>query len=203
MISGISELAVVITIAAFLGVLAKLFRQPLILAYLATGALIGAGSKLEVLSIPQLGDGEMFQLFAVFGWLGGELQIGAACRQSFISGRAFADSFYVCYWVRHRIVSRFFGDRSCVYFYSAYVLKYHYRRKTAFRKKTNKQPLWENQHRASAGAGFCRYFYFNGARRHAGRRSICVFGRGFKNSYRCFAFCNNALAWKERFSLFI
>jgi Kef-type K+ transport system membrane component KefB len=41
MTAGLFELAVVILLAAFLGFIAKILRQPLIIAYLATGAVIG------------------------------------------------------------------------------------------------------------------------------------------------------------------
>jgi Kef-type K+ transport system membrane component KefB len=41
MTAGLFELAVIILLAAFLGFIAKMLRQPLIIAYIATGAVIG------------------------------------------------------------------------------------------------------------------------------------------------------------------
>lgn len=61
MAAGIFELAVVILIAAVLGLLARLLRQPLILAYLATGLLIG------FLGFTHLIDQETFQVFSNLG----------------------------------------------------------------------------------------------------------------------------------------
>ena len=61
MASGILELAIVIVIAAGLGVAAKLLKQPIILAYLATGLLIGYFGFFN------LADKETFQLFSSLG----------------------------------------------------------------------------------------------------------------------------------------
>lgn len=61
MATGIIELAAVVVIAAVLGVIAKLLRQPVILAYLATGILIG------VLGFTGLVDRETFHVFSDLG----------------------------------------------------------------------------------------------------------------------------------------
>lgn len=61
MASGVFELAIVILLAAALGVAAKLLRQPIILAYLAAGLLIG------VLGFTHLIDRETFQIFSNLG----------------------------------------------------------------------------------------------------------------------------------------
>lgn len=58
---GILELAVIISIAACLGVAAKLLKQPIILAYLATGLIIGYFGFFN------LADKETFQLFSSIG----------------------------------------------------------------------------------------------------------------------------------------
>ncbi|MDP3982197.1 MAG: cation:proton antiporter [bacterium] len=59
--TGILELALVFTVAAVLGTLAVVLRQPLVLAYLATGALIG------YLNIFHIADREVFSVFADLG----------------------------------------------------------------------------------------------------------------------------------------
>ncbi|MEK7138120.1 MAG: cation:proton antiporter, partial [Patescibacteria group bacterium] len=61
MVTGLFELAVVILIAAALGILAKIFKQPIILAYLATGVLIAYLGFLNFESK------ETFQVFADLG----------------------------------------------------------------------------------------------------------------------------------------
>jgi len=61
MVTGLFELAVVVLIAAALGILAKIFRQPIILAYLATGALIAYLGFLNFESK------ETFQIFSDLG----------------------------------------------------------------------------------------------------------------------------------------
>ena len=61
MTSGLLELAIVISIAAALGAAAKLLKQPIILAYLATGLLIGYFGFFN------LADKETFQLFSSMG----------------------------------------------------------------------------------------------------------------------------------------
>ncbi|MEK7539648.1 MAG: cation:proton antiporter [Patescibacteria group bacterium] len=58
---GISELAVVMGLAAVLGIILRLFKQPLILAYVATGACIG------LFGLFQLPDKETFQIFSDLG----------------------------------------------------------------------------------------------------------------------------------------
>ncbi len=55
------QLAVVVLVAAILGVLARFLRQPLVLAYLATGALAG------YLGFMNLGNRETLQVFADLG----------------------------------------------------------------------------------------------------------------------------------------
>ena len=47
----IFELATVILVAACLSMLARFFRQPLILAYLATGILIGSFSFFNIINL--------------------------------------------------------------------------------------------------------------------------------------------------------
>lgn len=61
MITGIADITVLIILAAGLSTLAHLFRQPVVLAYLATGALIGAFHYLD------LGHGGQFSLFSDLG----------------------------------------------------------------------------------------------------------------------------------------
>ena len=61
MTAGIFELAVVMLLAAALGVVAKFLRQPVVLAYLATGAL------LAYLGWTKLIDQETFQVFSDLG----------------------------------------------------------------------------------------------------------------------------------------
>ena len=56
-----SELTIVILIATALSILARLFKQPLFIAYLATGFLIGA---LHLFSVP---DNETFRVFSSLG----------------------------------------------------------------------------------------------------------------------------------------
>ena len=58
---GILELSAVMLLAAMIGILSKLLRQPLILAYLITGALVG------YLGVFNLIDHETFQIFADLG----------------------------------------------------------------------------------------------------------------------------------------
>ncbi|MDP4008885.1 MAG: cation:proton antiporter [bacterium] len=59
--TGIFELALVFSIAAVLGVAAVVLRQPLVLAYLATGAVIG------FFNIFHIADREIFSVFADLG----------------------------------------------------------------------------------------------------------------------------------------
>ncbi len=61
MTPGIFELAIVILIAAGLGIAAKLFKQPIVLAYLAAGAVIGYFGFFN------LADKETFRLFSDLG----------------------------------------------------------------------------------------------------------------------------------------
>lgn len=61
MSGGLLELAIVILFAASLGVVAKFFRQPIILAYLAAGILIGYFGFFN------LSDKETFQIFSDLG----------------------------------------------------------------------------------------------------------------------------------------
>lgn len=61
MLGGITELAVVMGLAAVLGIILRLFKQPLILAYVATGACIG------LFGLFQLPDRETFQIFSDLG----------------------------------------------------------------------------------------------------------------------------------------
>ncbi|MFB6212851.1 MAG: cation:proton antiporter [Candidatus Magasanikbacteria bacterium] len=61
MVSGIAEIAIVILIAAVLGIIAKLLGQPPILAYLVTGAVVGYFGLLH------LNDIETFHLFSDLG----------------------------------------------------------------------------------------------------------------------------------------
>lgn len=59
--TGIFELAVIVFVAALLGVFAKFLRQPLILAYIATGIFIG------FLGFTGLADKEIFLIFSDLG----------------------------------------------------------------------------------------------------------------------------------------
>ncbi|MDO8557363.1 MAG: cation:proton antiporter [Candidatus Jorgensenbacteria bacterium] len=61
MASGIFELAVIILIASVLGVIAKLLRQPIILAYLLTGIVIGSLGALNLVN------NEVFSVFSNLG----------------------------------------------------------------------------------------------------------------------------------------
>jgi Kef-type K+ transport system membrane component KefB len=61
MTNGITDLAVVILIAAALGVLARFLKQPIIVAYLATGAFIGWRGLFDI------ANQETFQTFADLG----------------------------------------------------------------------------------------------------------------------------------------
>ncbi len=58
---GLSELAIIIFLAAVFGILAKLFRQPIILAYLACGIAIGA------LGLIKSSSAETFRFFSDLG----------------------------------------------------------------------------------------------------------------------------------------
>src|SRR3989344_5966492 len=59
--SGILELAVVVLLATALGIAARFLNQPIILAYLAAGAVIGYFGFFH------LAEGETFQVFADLG----------------------------------------------------------------------------------------------------------------------------------------
>lgn len=61
MTAGLFELAVVVLTAAFLGFLAKLLRQPIVLAYLGTGLIFGAFNLFNIQ------DGETFSVFSSLG----------------------------------------------------------------------------------------------------------------------------------------
>ena len=61
MTSGLLELAIVILIAAALGAIAKLLKQPIVLAYLIAGVVIGYFNFFH------FGDKETFQVFADLG----------------------------------------------------------------------------------------------------------------------------------------
>lgn len=61
MLGGITELAVVMGLAAVLGIILRFFKQPLILAYVGTGACIG------LFGLFQLPDKETFQIFSDLG----------------------------------------------------------------------------------------------------------------------------------------
>lgn len=61
MTPGILELAVIVLVAAVLGILAKLLKQPTVLAYLVTGALIA------YFGLFNLGDRAVFQVFSDLG----------------------------------------------------------------------------------------------------------------------------------------
>lgn len=61
MSSGLFELAIIILIAAGLGIAARLLKQPIILAYIFTGIIIG------ILSFFHLNNRELFQTFSELG----------------------------------------------------------------------------------------------------------------------------------------
>ncbi len=61
MTGGLFELAIVVLIAAVLGIAAKLFRQPVILAYLATGMIIGC------IGFSHIQDRELFSVLSDLG----------------------------------------------------------------------------------------------------------------------------------------
>ncbi|MEK7496078.1 MAG: cation:proton antiporter [Patescibacteria group bacterium] len=61
MTSGLFELAIIILIAAGLGIAARLLKQPIILAYIFTGIIIG------ILSFFNLNNRELFQTFSELG----------------------------------------------------------------------------------------------------------------------------------------
>jgi Kef-type K+ transport system membrane component KefB len=69
MITGVYEIAILVTLAAVLSTLAHILKQPVVLAYLATGALIGAFHFLNFGTQPGLSLfsdlGIMFLLFLV------------------------------------------------------------------------------------------------------------------------------------------
>ncbi len=62
---GLFELAIIVCLAAFLGIIAKTLKQPLILAYIATGIIIGLAQRQ--FGLFSLGDGEAFHLFSELG----------------------------------------------------------------------------------------------------------------------------------------
>jgi Kef-type K+ transport system membrane component KefB len=62
MTAGVFELAVIVIIAAGLGVIARMLKQPAILAYLATGVIAG-----YLKFLPTLGDRETFSVLADLG----------------------------------------------------------------------------------------------------------------------------------------
>src|SRR3990172_888983 len=59
--AGLFELAIVVLIAAGLGIAAKIFKQPIILAYLAAGIVVGYFSFFN------LADKESFRIFSDLG----------------------------------------------------------------------------------------------------------------------------------------
>lgn len=59
--AGLFDLAIIVLIAAALGVAAKLLKQPVILAYIATGLVVAYFGFID------LGDREVFQVFADLG----------------------------------------------------------------------------------------------------------------------------------------
>jgi Kef-type K+ transport system membrane component KefB len=62
---GIMELAIIICLASFLGVIARMLKQPLVLAFILTGIIIGLIQKqLDVFSI---GNQDVFHLFSELG----------------------------------------------------------------------------------------------------------------------------------------
>lgn len=62
---GIFELAIIICLAAILGIVAKFLKQPLILAYIGTGIVIGLVERS--FGIFNIGDREIFLLFSQLG----------------------------------------------------------------------------------------------------------------------------------------
>ncbi len=65
MTGGILELAVIICLAAVLGIVARVLKQPLVLAFIGTGIIIGLVQRqIEVFSI---GDQAVFHLFSELG----------------------------------------------------------------------------------------------------------------------------------------
>ncbi len=63
MISGFFDLAVVVLIAAVLSVIAKLFKQPLLLAYMATGFLVAQFGLFDI----DIANSETFHVFSNLG----------------------------------------------------------------------------------------------------------------------------------------
>ena len=61
MVTGIGEIAVVMLIAAVLGVIAKLLKQPTILAYLVAGVVIG------IFGFFHFDRGDIFNVFSDLG----------------------------------------------------------------------------------------------------------------------------------------
>src|SRR3989338_591169 len=61
MSTGLLELAIVIVVAAALGIAAKIFKQPIILAYIFAGIIIG------IFGFFQLNNRELFQVFSELG----------------------------------------------------------------------------------------------------------------------------------------
>ncbi len=62
---GIFELAIIVCLAAILGILAKYMKQPLVLAYIGTGIIIGLIQRS--FGIFNIGDREIFYLFSELG----------------------------------------------------------------------------------------------------------------------------------------
>lgn len=62
---GLFELAIIVCLAAFLGVVAKFLKQPLVLAYIATGVIIGLAQRQ--FGFFSIGDREIFDLFSKLG----------------------------------------------------------------------------------------------------------------------------------------
>jgi len=60
-ISALVELAILLVIASFLGIIFRILKQPLVLAYLTTGILIGAFGFLR------LEDGDVIEVFSALG----------------------------------------------------------------------------------------------------------------------------------------
>ena len=67
MTAGILELAIIIGIAAVLSMIAHILRQPIIIAYLATGALIGIITRFGFFSPLGLESQATFQIFSDLG----------------------------------------------------------------------------------------------------------------------------------------
>ncbi len=61
MTSGLFELAALIVLAAAFGVAARLLKQPIILAYLITGAVVG------YFGVFRMGEGQAFHIFSDLG----------------------------------------------------------------------------------------------------------------------------------------